>query len=58
MSQQKALDIPFDRMHGPMNLEELNGFLDQGWVVVFTEQSGGGDILVIIEKPDPPAQPL
>jgi hypothetical protein len=49
---QKALDISFDHGVGTQHLEELNAALAEGWKVVDHEVSGGGNILVILEKDD------
>jgi len=50
MKKQKAVDVAFDKMQGSQKLEELNQLLTNGWVVSTTATSGGGNILVIVEK--------
>lgn len=50
MKQQKAVDVGYDKTQGTLKLDELNQLLATGWTVVNTATSGGGDILVIVEK--------
>jgi len=50
MKEQRAVDVGFDKMQGALKLDELNQLLADGWAVVTTATSGGGDILVIVEK--------
>ena len=50
MKQQKAMDVGYDRMQGAIALSDLNKLLADGWTVVTTATSGGGNILVILEK--------
>jgi hypothetical protein len=50
MKTQQAIDIGYDRVQGALELDELNRLLTDGWVVAQTATSGGGDILVILEK--------
>lgn len=50
MKQQKAVDVGYDKMQGALKLDELNQLLADGWTVADTVTSGGGDILVIVEK--------
>jgi len=55
MPEFKAIDIQWDKMHGNLtNLEELNQAFADGWTPWGTEQSGGGDILVILTKGETP----
>jgi hypothetical protein len=48
---QKAIDVRYSKIDGALSVEELNGWLGQGWTVVATESAIGGDLLVIIEAP-------
>jgi hypothetical protein len=50
MKTQQAIDVGYEKKQGTLKLEELSRFLAEGWVVVQTATSGGGDILVILEK--------
>jgi hypothetical protein len=50
MKQQKAVDVGFDKMQGTLKMDELNQLLSNGWTVSTTITSGGGNILVIVEK--------
>ncbi|HLH54769.1 MAG TPA: hypothetical protein VKY92_14245 [Verrucomicrobiae bacterium] len=50
MIQQKAVDIGFDKAQGTLKLDELNQLLADGWTVLTTATSGGGNILVILQK--------
>ncbi len=50
MKQQQAVDVGYDKMQGSLKLDELNQLLADGWTVAETQTSGGGDILVIVEK--------
>jgi ABC-type transport system involved in Fe-S cluster assembly fused permease/ATPase subunit len=50
MKKQQAVDVGFDRRQGTLNIDELNQLLADGWTVAITSTSGGGDILVIVEK--------
>jgi hypothetical protein len=52
MKKQQALDIGYDKTQGALKLDQLNQLLAEGWTVVDTATSGGGDILVIVEKDD------
>lgn len=55
---QKAIDISYSKVDGALNLSDLADLLIQGWEVVQLCQSGGGDILAILEKPaDKPSEP-
>lgn len=53
MKQQKAVDIGFDKAQGTLKLDELSALLQNGWTVVTTATSGGGNILVVVEKDEP-----
>jgi len=48
---QKALDVSYDKMVGTLHLDELKQWLEQGWTVNTIAESGGGDLLVIIDSP-------
>lgn len=50
MKKQQAVDVGFDKAQGALKLEQLNQLLAEGWTVSTTAASGGGDILVIVEK--------
>ena len=50
MKQQQAVDVGYDKTQGALRLDELKQLLADGWVVAQTATSGGGDILVIVEK--------
>jgi hypothetical protein len=50
MKKQKAVDVGYDKMQGTLKLDELNQLLASGWTVAQTATSGGGDLLVIVEK--------
>lgn len=50
MKQQQAVDVGYDKMQGSLKLDELKQLLADGWTVAETQTSGGGDILVIVEK--------
>jgi hypothetical protein len=50
MKTQQAVDVTYDKAQGTLKLDKLNQLLNDGWVVVNTATSGGGDILVIVEK--------
>jgi hypothetical protein len=52
MKKQQAVDVGFDKTQGALKLDELNQLLAEGWVVFTTATSGGGDILIILEKDD------
>ena len=53
MKQQKAVDIGFDKAQGTLKLDELSALLQNGWTVVTTATSGGGNVLVVVEKDEP-----
>lgn len=51
---QKAIEVGFDKAIGTLRKEALDEALASGYAVTQMEQSGGGSILVIVEKPDGP----
>jgi hypothetical protein len=50
MKKQQAVDVGFDKMQGSLKLDELNELLSDGWTVFTVATSGGGNILVVLEK--------